>query len=353
MGIRSMRRIKQTQADIATFVADPASLPFASPWSGPSDLNRIVVDDILGASTPVNTRAAAMRIPAVARARNLIVSTICRCPLKPFRGGEPLPDSAAPWTLRTGSSTSWQHRVAWTVDDLIFSGWSLWWRVNGADGFPLYADRIGRDRWTINADNHVEIDGAQVPDDRVILIPGLHEGVLSYGVDALADTRRMYQIVRERLENPIPALDLHQTSGEDMTREERRALLEDWRTARRAAGGAAVGYSSAAIEVRELGAGAGADLLIEARNAASLDIARVIGVGASRLDATAPKASLNYETTNGRNQEFVDFDTALYMTPIAARLSLDDVVPAGQRIAFDTTEITDLAPSPTGPDTED
>ena len=52
-------------------------------------------------------------------------------------------------------------------------------------------------------------------------------------------------------------------------------------------------------------------------------------------------------------REFVDFDLALYMTPITARLSQDDVVPAGNRVAFDLADFTGKAPSLTGPVRED
>jgi phage portal protein BeeE len=89
--------------------------------------------------------------------------------------------------------------------------------------------------------------------------------------------------------------------------------------------------------------------MIAARNAASLDLARLIGVAASRIDATVDKGSLNYETTTGRNQEFVDFDLALYMTPITARLSLDDVVPRGTHVRFNLADFIAAAPSITGP----
>ena len=97
----------------------------------------------------------------------------------------------------------------------------------------------------------------------------------------------------------------------------------------------------------------GENLLIEARNAAVLDLARLIGVHGGMVDATTPKASLNYETTSGRNEEFVDFDLALYMLPITSRLSLDDVTPHGTRIAFDTAAFTTVPTTPTGPATED
>jgi hypothetical protein len=58
----------------------------------------------------------------------------------------------------------------------------------------------------------------------------------------------------------------------------------------------------------------------------------MIGVSAGRLDATTPKASLNYETQQGRNQELIDFDLDLYMGPIEERLSLDDCCPRGLHV---------------------
>ena len=86
---------------------------------------------------------------------------------------------------------------------------------------------------------------------------------------------------------------------------------------------------------------------------AALDLARMVGVHGGMIDATTPKASLNYETTTGRNGEFVDLDLALYMTPITARLSLDDVMPRGRRVALDTIDFSSLTVDPTGPTTED
>lgn len=335
---------------------DPSGYPIASPWSDPGALAKVIAADVFGVDEPpISTRTAAMRIPAVARARNLIVSSIARIPLQVADGatGEALPDQPT-WAYRTDDGTSPQHRLAWTVDDLLFHGWSLWdKRSRDARNFPLTFPRVNHDRWRIDPDTmRVLIDEQPITDPAdVCLISGFHEGILSFGRDTLTDARNLYDIVRERLESPMPSIDLHQTGGQDMTDDEVDALVTRWAAARSKRRGG-VAFTNRWIEAKPLDGG-GAELMIEARNAASLDLARMVGVTAALLDATVPKASLNYETTTGRNAEFVDRDLSLYMTPITARLSLDDIVPRGQVVRFDLSDFTAPAPSPTGPALED
>lgn len=374
MGLINAIRMTRYQSAIGASL-DPSTLPIASPWGGPSHLQRLVAEDVFGSDMPVNTRAAAMRIPAVARGRNLLVSTICRLPLVSLSATQLLPRrpaTTAPaaewqtyadelgafnlgqpsWLYRTDDGTSPELRLAWTVDDLIFYGASCWWRRNGSDRFPLTAGRINQADWSIDEDNRVVVDGVPQDDRDVILFYGLHEGVLTHGVDAIRDARQLQAIVRKRLKNPIPAIDLHYTGATDLTDPQIDALVERWAKARDGENGG-VGFTNKWVEAKEMGKDGDAQLMIEARNAASLDLARMIGVSAGRLDATTPKASLNYETTTGRNQEFIDFDLALYMTPITARLSMDDCVPRGSRVAFDLSDFIASAPSVTGPSNQD
>lgn len=332
---------------------EPSLYGYATPW-GSSDLARIIANDVFGADRPVNTREAAMRIPAIARGRNLVVSTICRFPMVGATAAGQLAAQPA-WLQAAGNGQSSQLRMAWTVDDLMFYGWSCWWRDNNPDGTIATVSRVDQADWEIDDDNNVLVNGdranrGKTPD--VILIPGLHEGLLSFGKEALDDIRTLYRNVRARILNPVPQLDLHQVEGEDLTDPEIDALIDRWSAARQGGNGG-VGYTSKHIEAKELGVGGDAQLLIEARNAAAVDCARLIGVHAGLIDATAPKASLNYETATGRNQEFVDFDLALYMTPITARLSMDDVCGEGEHVSFDLGDFTNLAPSPTGPTLRD
>ena len=71
------------------------------------------------------------------------------------------------------------------------------------------------------------------------------------------------------------------------------------------------------------------------------------------LDATTEGSSLEYQTIDGRNQQWLDYGLSLYLDAVEARLSMDDVVAAGTRVAADTGSLTSLDTPPTGPTTED
>lgn len=334
---------------------DLSRLPLSSPFSNDaSHLHQWIADDVLGAEAlaNINSRASAMRLPGIARGRNLLVTSIARNPLVTYRGPavaaitsddrvERVPVQPS-WTMQTGDGSSPELRNGWTTDDLIFYGWSLWRRYNGADRYPLAADHINFDDWIVDDDNRLVVGGVTIPfsEERDwTLIPGMHEGILSFGADVLRDGRDIAALVRDRLENPVPDVNLEaQENSEDMTDAEWLEFVAAYVANRKANKG--VGFTNRFVKAVPFPGRDDADLMIGARNAAVVDQARLIGVHAGLLDATAPKASLNYETQKGTNQEFVDFDLWTYMLPISARLSMGDFTPSGQRVAFDLVDLT-------------
>lgn len=325
-------------------------------------LNTIVWNDLVGGDNLPTTRAAAMKIPAVARARHLIVGTVARCPLTVWNGDALLEGDAAPtWTYRTDQGgLPPYHRMVWTVDDLLFHGWSLWARVNNAPttdgGRPAAMTRVAQERWRFDKVGRVETrraDGQWHPaaQDEVVLIPGAHEGILNFGAGALAEARGLASAASKAADNPAAYLELHYTGDEPLSAEARKTLIDGWVAARKGENGG-VAFTNKYVEVKEHGTHE-AHLLTEGRNAAAVDVARTMSVPAAMVDATNAGASLTYETVGGRNAEFIDYGVTLYMDPIAARLSMDDVVARGLSVRFDTSVLRDPAPSPTGPTTED
>lgn len=329
-----------------------------SPWSNRDHLETVVWSDVLGTDAKGTlSREDAMRVGAVARGRNLLAPTIARCVLTRWRGEEQI--DPAPWMQRGSLGVTPYHRMLWTIDDLLFHPWSLWTVERGASDQVLNAARVPYDWWHIDADTGrvmVKTDptaeAGPVSQEEVCLIPGPHDGILSFGQTVIRQAAALSRIALDRAENPDALTELHYTGDAQLSDPEIEAVVNSWLTARRKSGGARVGFTGKNLEVKTHGTGS-EQLLIEARNQAAVEVAQVIGLPAAMLDATAAGSSLTYETTEGRNGQFIDYGLSTYMDPVTARLSEDDMVPAKQSVRMDTSVIRDVAPSATGPVTED
>lgn len=321
-------------------------------WSNePNSLNAIVWHDLTGTELPL-TRAAVMAIPAVARQRHLICGALARCPL---RGTDAQGTDTTPtwhWMWRTDRTAHPYHRMLWTADDVLFYGWSVWSaeREAGTDRL-LWADRIHPDHWYIDEVGRVFVDDEPARSREVIAIPGPHEGILNFGAPALTRTINNLEAAANASRNPSAYLELHYTGDDTPTDTEIDKMIQRWADARRGLNGG-VAYTNKVLELKEHGTHE-AHLLIEGRNADAVDVSRLVSSPSAMADATSAGASLTYETTEGRNGQFIDHGVGLYMDAIAARLSMDDVVSRGQRTGFDTTELRAKSPAPTGAATND
>jgi len=312
------------------------------------NLVALTVADVFGLDARPVSRAEAMAVPAIARARHLLTSDAARCPLEALNAdGTPHP---APWLQATSLRVSPQHRAVWTVDDLIFHGWSLWIASRESDDIADAA-RVPFSWWRFGEGGTILVNDQPVPAGEAILIPGYHEGIIADAPETIRGSRMLEEAWQDRAANPIPAVELHQTTADTMTGEEVDALVDNWTDSLRARGGA-VGWTPMSIDVRTHGEAA-TDLLIQGRNAAAVDSARIVGVPAAMIDASNVNASLTYETLGGRNLEYVDRSLALYLGPIESRLSLDDVCPPGVRVRANTSALTAATSEPTGHPTGD
>ena len=324
-----------------------ASTGLASPWAS-GRLSRIALADIFGLDSLPVTRAEAMGIPAIARARHILCADAARCPLEVLEGEEHRPELGR-WMQATTLTTSPQHRAVWTVDDLIHYGWSLWVVKREGDTIADGA-RVPIEWWRFEEDR-ILINDTPAEAGSVILIPGFHEGIVNSAAHTIRGSRLLEETWQDRAANPIPAVELHQTTADTMTPAEVDDLVDNWTASLRARGGA-VGWTPMSLEVRPHGEG-NVDLLIQGRNAAAIDGARVVGVPAAMVDASNVNASLTYETLEGRGGEYLERSLPLYLGPIEARLSLDDVTAPGTRVRANTSALSTITPAPSGTPTED
>lgn len=345
MGIRETLRLVQGANALQE---GGASVGIRSPWTV-GQLSTVVWADILGSDELPVTRADAMSVPAIARARHLLCNNISSLPLKTYRREQEVANGPA-WLYRTNGRTSPQHRLMWTVDDLIFGGWSLWAVERSGAGQITDAARVPPSMWDFGEDGVILIGGKEAGELDVILIPGYHEGILNFAGRTVRGARKLESLWANRAARPIPAVELHQTNQGEMTDDEVTDVLDAW-TEALDDGEGAVGFTPWNIELKPHGEGS-SDLIIQGRNAAAIDSARAVGVPAAMVDASNVNSTLTYETMQGRNLEYVEHSVSLYTNPIAARLSMDDVTARGTRIAFDTSSLTGTF-APAGAPTED
>lgn len=341
---------------LAAAFAGSSGLELSTPWAEPDlQLQSILWADVfglLGQNQPL-TREVAMQVPALARARHLICGFGAKAQLVVFTGDQ-VRTNQPKWISRTGTGLTPHHRMLWTLDDVFFHGWSLWRVERSSVGGPITggATRVPFHRWSF--DQHtgeVLVDGEAMPERQALLIPGPHEGVLTYGRTAILQAKALEDTATRAAQNPSAYLELHYTGDRPMDETEINVHRERWAEARRGEYGG-VAWTGKDMEVKEHGA-AQEHLLVEGRNAAAVNMARLGNMPASMLDATAAGASLTYETTSGRNAEFLDYSADLYLDALAAVFSMDDVVVAGDSTRFDTAQLRSLTPSATGPVTED
>ena len=319
----------------------PGSPSVASPYSHPNHLAHALAPEWF---PRVLDRDTAMRIPAVARARLVICSTIAATPMRAYRGDTELSPQPT-WIDRTAGPISPYHRMLWTVDDLLFYGMSLWAVQRGAAGQVIAADRVPWESWRIDGPNGNRVvfterdpeTGAPIDHDAdpasIVLIPGNDSGLLEHGADVLTQALALSRSVSRYVSNPSAYLELHQTNDTPVSDAERDRIVSGWVAARRGENGG-VAFTSSGIEVREHGA-ATEHLLIEGRTAAALDIARAVGIPGAIVDAIQAEG-LTYQNADSKRDDLHTYGLASYTSAIGARLGLDDVSPAGQSIAFVT-----------------
>lgn len=354
MGIRNALRLIEAGEQLG----DPNSYPrggIVSPWQQ-GQLSQIVWSDIFGTEANLVSRAEAMSIPAVAKARQILVSTIARFPLKALAADGTDTTLDHSWLYDTAGDVSPWHRMAWTIDDLIFSGWSLWGVERDAAGNVTSADRCPIERWQVTESGVIQIQDANgnyvdAEADSVILIPGAFEGLLKVASRTIRAGAKLERSVLSKSKNPIPALELHATTDDPLEPDEVQALVNAWAAAREDENGA-IAFTPHNIEVRAHG-NTEPSLLIEGRNFLRIDIGAYLGIPAALMDASLSTASLTYSTQEGQRNEFADFTLPYWIEPIQQRLSMDDVVPSGERIRFDFTGLYTTTQDPVGMPTND
>lgn len=295
--------------------------------------------------TQGTTRHDAMSVPAVARARNLIASTIASMPLEVFVTDQATQErrqvQPVPWMEQPQVDIPRMTTMAYTVDSLFFYGRAYWLvtEVYAEDGRPR------RFRWvdpldvTFDVDlntglvtryyvrlNPVPVSGV----GSLVVFTSFDEGILVRAGQTIRTCVDLERAALEFARSPAPSVTLKNT-GVDLPSDQVQNLLDRWRDSRRMTGGA-VAYLSSALELDTVGFSPKDLAMVEAREFQVAEIARATGLPGVLLGASMP--GMTYQNVQAERRGLVDLALQPYMSAIEERLTMDDVTPRGTSLMF-------------------
>lgn len=289
------------------------------------------------------TRAEAMQVPAVKRARDLICGAIGQMPLHLVG-----PDgSDTDWNLFRQPEAGVPRSVSMTrlAEDLLFEG-KGWWRITheGWHKRPAEVVRLDPTSVTIQPDWRVYYSPTGngtatewLPDSMIVRFDSPSDALLIAGARAIRALTRLEQAGLNAAEG-VPPLDwFTPAEGADPADDEDiEELLAMWSAARKRGRTA---YVPAALKYNTNATFSPEQLqMAEARQHAVTEIARITGVDAEELSVST--TSRTYANMQDRRRDFLDFTLGPFLTAIEDRLSMDDVTPHGYVAKFDTTGFT-------------
>lgn len=330
-----------------------ASMQLESVWAS-SNAAQLVYSDLYSPTAGIVDRLSALSVAPIKRGRAIIVGSLADLPLEAgrFTGPDewtPTPRQPA-WLSSTKTIVTPWHRMAMTVDDLIFHGWSLWALERTEAGTITDAARVAFARWAFdqNTPLGITVNNEPVTDPRsVILFQGPDEGLLLSAADVIRGARAMEAAWVGRVQNPIPMTVLHEVERNGVTQEEAEQYVASWSAARTSPTGA-VGFLPSQLNMEVYGETV-ADLFTEGRNNVRLDVANHLNLPASLLDGSTATASLTYVTQEGQRSSLIDW-LEYWLAPIEARLSMDDITPHGQLVRFNRSNLSDVPNDSHGPE---
>ena len=283
------------------------------------------------------SRDEAMSIPTVARARNIICSTIASTMIDVWQKSTQTridpprvinqPDPRVP------GANVW----SWIAEDLLFYGFGYLRVIDryAEDGRVRAAERIAPSRVTIETNYHSSeitgylIDGYKVPNEDIKVFMGMDEGLLNRAGQTLKAGAWLEKVALTYAREPAP-LTVLKSSGTAMPGDRIRAVLDAWSRARKERSTA---FLNADVVIEKLGFNPSEIQLNEARQYIALELSRAIGIPAWFL--SSDPQSNTYSNAVNQRRDLIDYSLRPMMTVIEQRLSQNDFLPSGQYARYD------------------
>ena len=306
--------------------------------------------------------AAAMSVPSVTRAISLLSTVVSTLDLRSYtlqwtgQRYEKLYIEGESWMTRPNPTEARNFTLSVTCRDLIMQGRAFWVVTSRyANGFPATfqwlpaanietPNNVGP-QW-FGSPGVVMFNGVELNISDVVCFLSGSQGIVYTGRRAVQCAIRLDQAAERFASNEIAAGYLQQTGGEPMSSEELGELAASWSSSRREN---AIGALSEGITFTEFQSDPSKLQLCEGRAYSAKDLSRLMDIPAYLL--AVDQSGMTYSNAQEARRDLIEFGARPLLHAIAERLSMDDVLPRGRHVEFDTEGyIGDLQPEMVPPD---
>ena len=294
-------------------------------------------------------RNKAISVPTINRARDLMASVIGCMPLKmcyeTWNGDEmeKMPIAPRSWLRRPDPSVPFQFIMSWTLDDLMMFGRAFWYITSRtADGYPASFTRLPAGSITTQdmagpvwfaPSKEVYFNGGMLDPANLVQFLSPAQGMIYSAPGAIETALKLEGARNRNASSSIPAGVLKQTGGEPLSAQELADLASAFNAARSTNQTAALNEY---LTYTETNSTPDKMLLIEASQYQALEMSRLANVPPYLVGVAT--GAYSYQSSQQARADLYLFGVKLYADAIAGALSMDNVLPRGTYVEFDSKE---------------
>ena len=296
------------------------------------------------------SRQKAMAVPTISRARDLICSLISCMNLKMYNeiwNGdemEKLPLAPRSWLRKIDPLLPNPFVLAWTVDDLFFSGRAFWFVTSRtADGYPSSFTRLPANLVTTRdqvgpvyyaPSKEVYFQGQYIPYEDVVQFLCPIQGIVFMSEQTIATASKLEAARFRNASSAIPAGVLQvQPNSEPLSPDELAALAASFNQARATNQTAAL---SPEVHYIETATSPDKMLLIAAAEFQAAELCRLCNIPPYLAGISV--GSYSYQNSAESRADLWTFGARAYAECIQSTLSQNNVLPNGTCVKFDVDE---------------
>jgi phage portal protein BeeE len=294
-------------------------------------------------------RQRAMTIATVSRSRDLLASVIGCMPLKMY--GEVFDDASgemeevplAPrsWLRQPDPAVTFNFLMAWTLDDLLFYGRAFWYITERTqDGFPSKFQRLPAGSITtldeqgpvfFHPSKSISFAGNELDYRNVVQFLSPIQGIVYSSEQTITTALKIEQSRFKNAQSSLPSGVLKQTGGEPLSAQELSEIGAAFQEARLTSQTAVLNefltYEASTATPDKM-------LMIESAQYSALDLARLCGVPPYLVGVST--GAYAYTSSEQSRADLYIFGVKPYADCIASTLSMNNVLPRGTYVKFDS-----------------